>query len=349
MKTPTPTPERTRYGWNVEGLDLTTFSDLSSFCQTNPWLRVTFDHQLVSPYCLRQLTQKDVSHTLGCLYGLVLERRTVCDKRASALYRSLSRSARCAAILPLRILCFTSCINQYYTGRGDSVTEMCTLMADSLLTGLPSLVKPTGSFSETKAYIASFYTHNKLPSSPAAIYLPFNSCHLSFLAIVFSCLLAWPLVPLERSMWISGSVQVFFPTNMPRFCDWPITVSLKLPISLNILGNIKDHTLQGARVQPGATAIQESSLFPFPLFSRGLVSVQRCWRRRMASMGGKGEEEEAASLPAFVSIMCHGRSWLSCSVWLSLLLQQSLFPHWKSVSLRGRRRFLLHPFQLNSA
>lgn len=43
--------------------------------------------------------------------------------------------------------------------------------------------------------------------------------------------------------------------------------------------------------------------------------------------GGKGEEEEeAASLPAFVSIMCHGRSWLSCSVWLSLLLQQSLFP-----------------------
>lgn len=82
------------------------------------------------------------------------------------------------------------------------------------------------------------------------------------------------------------------------------------------------------------------SLFPFPLFSRGLASLQQCWRRRIASRG-EGEEEEPASLPAFVSIMCHGRSWLSCSVWLSLLLQQSLFPRWKSVSLRGRRRSLL--------
>lgn len=176
----TPTPERTRYGWNVEGLDLTTFSDLSSFCQTNPWLRVTFDHQLVSPYCLRQLTQKDVSHTLGCLYGLVLVRRTVCDKRASALYCSLSWSARCAAILPLRILCITSCINQYYTGRGDSVTEMCTLMADSLLTGLPSLVKPTGSFSETKAY--NIPTTNFHPPLQLFIYLSIRvTFHFSLL------------------------------------------------------------------------------------------------------------------------------------------------------------------------
>lgn len=70
------------------------------------------------------------------------------------------------------------------------VTKMWTLMPDSLLTGLPSLVKPPGSFSKTKAYITFFYTNNKLPSSPAAICLRFNSCHLSFLAIVFSCLLA---------------------------------------------------------------------------------------------------------------------------------------------------------------
>lgn len=92
-------------------------------------------------------------------------------------------------ILSLRILCITSCINKYYIRWHDGVTEMWTLMAEALLTGLPSLVKRTGSFSETKAYIASFYHSNKRPSSPAAIYLPLNSCHLSFLAIVFSCLL----------------------------------------------------------------------------------------------------------------------------------------------------------------
>lgn len=65
---------------------------------------------------------------------------------------------------------------------------MCTLAADSLLTGLPALVKAPGSFSETKASKASFHTDNKRPSTPAAIYLPFNSCRLSFLAVVFSCL-----------------------------------------------------------------------------------------------------------------------------------------------------------------
>lgn len=67
---------------------------------------------------------------------------------------------------------------------------MCTLAPDSLLTGLPGLVKAPGSFFKTKARNASFHTDNKRPSSPAAIYLPFNSCRLSFLAVVFSCLLA---------------------------------------------------------------------------------------------------------------------------------------------------------------
>ncbi len=127
---------------------------------------------------------------------------------------------------------------------------------------------------------------------------------------------------------------------MPQFYDWPMKDSLKLPCTpLNISANIKHYTLQG-----GAEFNWEPLRFkhhPPPPF-RGLVSAQRCWRGRKASRGGKGEEEgEPASLPAFVSIMCHGRSWLSCSVWLSLLLQQSLFPRWKSVSLRGRRRSLL--------
>lgn len=68
---------------------------------------------------------------------------------------------------------------------------MWALMADTLLTGLPSLVKPAGSFSENKAYILHPFipTTNFLPP-PAAIYLPFILCHLSFLATVFSCLLA---------------------------------------------------------------------------------------------------------------------------------------------------------------
>lgn len=128
--------------------------------------------------------------------------------------------------------------------------EMCTLAADSLLTGLPALVKAPGSFSETKACKASFHTDNKRPSTPAAIYLPFNSCRLSFLAVVFSCLPAWPLVAVERSMWISGSTQgfcFFSPPNMSRCFDWPIKISLKpLLISWEASGNHKFHVGQSS-------------------------------------------------------------------------------------------------------
>lgn len=129
--------------------------------------------------------------------------------------------------------------------------EMCTLAPDSLLTGLPGLVKATGSFSETKACNASFHTHNKRLSSPAAIYLPFNSCRLSFLAVVFSCLPAWPSVGVEGNTWISGSAQlfrflffVFFLPNMPWFFD-----SFKdfFEASINISGSIKEpHITRGS-------------------------------------------------------------------------------------------------------
>lgn len=144
---------------------------------------------------------------------------------------------------------------------------------------------------------------------------------------------------------------VFFPTNMPRFYDWPMKVSLKLPcIFLNISGNIKDHTLQGARVQLGATAIQASapslSLLSvlFWLLLQGSCFSVALLREKNSKQGQKRDEEEATSLPAFVSIMCHGRTWLSCSVWLSLLLQPSLSP----LSLRGRRRSL-HCIHFSSA
>lgn len=140
-------------------------------------------------------------------------------------------------------------------------------MPDSLVTCLPCLVKPPGSFSKTEACITFFYTTNKLPSSlQLFVYL---SIHVTFhFSLLFSAVfLPDPLVSLERCMWISGSLLIFFfPANMPQFFDWPMKFSLKLPcIFLNISGNIKVHILQGVRAQLAATAMQASALiFPFP-------------------------------------------------------------------------------------
>lgn len=80
--------------------------------------------------------------------------------------------------------------------------------------------------------------------------------------------------------------------------------------------------------------------FPFSLFCRFCFPAS-FMKEKNSKQEKQRDKEEAASLPAFVSIMCHGCTWLSCSVWLSRLLQQSLFPCWKSVSLRGRRRPLI--------
>lgn len=162
--------------------------------------------------------------------------------------------------------------------------EMCTLAADSLLTGLPALVKAPGSFSETKACKASFHTDNKRPSTPAAIYLPFNSCRLSFLAVVFSCLPAWPLVAVERSMWISGSTQgfcFFSPPNMSRCFDWPIKMSLKpLLISREASRNHKFHVGQGS------TGNHPDSSISFFAFCRHACSSAE--GERWGIKGGKG-------------------------------------------------------------
>lgn len=158
-------------------------------------------------------------------------------------------------------------------------------MAGSLSTALPRLVKPSGLSSKTKPRMASFYTNNQPSSSVAAIYLPFNSCHLSFLAIVFSCLPAWPLLSLERGTWLSSSVRVLFffflPTNKPGFSIWPAyyTYFEASYISKYLGEHQRPQFTAEARVQVGATAIQASSpLLPPPRrppSSPGVLSQRR--------------------------------------------------------------------------
>lgn len=198
-----------------------------------------------------------------------------------------------------------------------------------------ALLNPLAAFHKTKASIASFYTNNNLPSFPCS-YLstfqfmsPFISCYCFQLSAHMTPALSWKM---HVDIWQLASF--FYIISQPTYHD--SMISLKLPcIPLNIFGNIKDHTLQRGRVQLGATAIQTSSP-PFPFFLFLFCAGEEKREEREKEM-----KEEAALLPAFVSIMCHGRSWLSCSVWLSLLLQQSLFPRWKiHVPQRQERRSL---------
>lgn len=163
-------------------------------------------------------------------------------------------------------------------------------MADSLSTALPRLVKPSALFSKTKPCMASFNTNNQPLSSVAAIYLPFNSCHLSFLAIVFSCLPAWPLLSLERGMWLSGSVRVLFfflPTKKPGFSIWSAYYTyFEVSYISKYLGeHQRPHFTAEARVQVGATVIQAPSPFlpSRPPFSSGLVSAPQSRRWGIAS------------------------------------------------------------------
>lgn len=144
---------------------------------------------------------------------------------------------------------------------------MWTLMADSLLTGLPSLVKPTGSFFRDQSlHCILLYQQQTsfLPCSYLSTFQfmsPFISRYCFQLSSCPTPGLSWKM---HVDFWqLAGG---FFPTNMSRFYDRPMKLSLKLPcIPLNILGNIKDHALEGGggRVQLGATAIQALSLL-FP-------------------------------------------------------------------------------------
>lgn len=224
---------------------------------------------------------------------------------------------------------------------------MCALMADSLLTGLPTLVKPTGSFSENKACIVSFNTNNKLPFLPCSYLFTFQfmSPFISRCCFQLSSCLA--PVPSWKKLVDSWQPAAFFPpTNMPRFYDWPIKVSLKLPTSKYLGENQRPH-ITGGQGSTGSNC-DSSCIAPFP-FATLLVLVQHCYRRRAASTGGKGRRRRQLLFqrlcPSCVMAVLgfHVLSgWVSCSSSL-------LFPHWKSVSLRGRRRSLLHPFRLSSA
>lgn len=221
--------------------------------------------------------------------------------------------------------------------------EMCTLEPDSLLTGLPGLVKATGSFSETKACNASLHTDNKRPSSPAAIYLPFQFMSPFISRCCFqlsSCLTLGRLWKKHVDFWQHAGfffLFFFFTQN-----ETILSLDRFLWSLFWYLGTHQGTTYYTqVRVQ-----LETSGIQAFCLLHR---CVGLSWRCRIGNMGGERREEKAASSSVFVSIMCHGRSRLPCSVWLSLLLQRSPLPRWESVSLRGRRGSLLHQFQVGSA
>lgn len=229
---------------------------------------------------------------------------------------------------------------------GAVVVEMWTLMADSLLTGLPSLVKPTGSFSETNRILLYQEQTSFLPCSYLSTFQfmsPFISRYCFQLSSRLTPGLSWKK---HVDFWqLAGFFLFCFVSYQHATILWSAYEGLFeafLHLSERLGQHQRPHITGGAEFNWEPLRFKHHlsfSLFPSSsvlLFLRSAAEGEG-WRA-----GGKGEqEEEAASLPAFVSIMCHGRSWLSCSVWLSLLLQQSLFPRWKSVSLRGRRRSLL--------
>lgn len=82
-------------------------------------------------------------------------------------------------------------------------------------------------------------------------------------------------------------------------------------IPLNIWGNIKDHTLQGARVQPGATAIQASSLlFPFPPLLQGSCFCTARLKEKDFEQGGETGGGGGGGGGSFSSCVCvHHVSW----------------------------------------
>lgn len=90
-----------------EELDLTMFSDLSSFSQTNPGLCVTFDCFACFPLFFQAAdTERYTCHIHYDVY------MALCWCLGFLLF-----TARCVAYLSLRILCVTGCINQSYNGR----------------------------------------------------------------------------------------------------------------------------------------------------------------------------------------------------------------------------------------
>lgn len=217
---------------------------------------------------------------------------------------------------------------------------------DSLLTGLPVFVKPAACFSKTTTYIASFYTNNKLPSSPAAIYLPFNPCHLSFLAIVFSCLLAWPLLSLERCVWISGSLLLFFIFFLDQSYNWPMKLSLKFHrVSLTSCATSKTAHYRGGQSSTEShcnSSIISARLLP-PVFGGAALLEEE-----------NSERWVVGCRDSFSSSVCvHHVSWplLAFMFCLAESPAPAVSVSLLKIGVPQRQETLppLHPFQLRSA
>lgn len=231
-----------------------------------PRLCMAFDRQLVYPHSMRLGHGRmcRAAYIMGCivrdLYNVTYDKCASILDRLIVLIRHV-----CSRFIPKGFK------HQSALPWAMASIEMCTLASDSLLTGLPGLVKATGSFSETKA---SFHTHNKRLSSPAAIYLPFNSCRLSFLAVVFSCLPAWPSVGVEGNTRISGSMQLFSFVFF-SFCHDSLIAKISLKPLLISREASKNHILHAGQ---SSTGIHCDSSVSFCLL-QGCVRLS--WRCRI--------------------------------------------------------------------
>lgn len=177
-----------------------------------------------------------------------------------------------------------------------------------------------------KSSLHPFYTNNKLPSLPLQL-LTCLSIHVTFhFLLLFSAVFSPdPGSPLKDAcgFWQLAVITFFSPLPIPQLAHGAL-----FEVALRLFKHLGQH--QRPHITRGQSSTESrcssSIIFP-PSSSTGLlVSPRLCRRRGIAKRRVGMGEEGTTSLPAFVSIMCHGRSWLSCSVWLSLLLQQSLFP-----------------------
>lgn len=150
-------------------------------------------------------------------------------------------------------------------------------------------------------------------------------------------------------MWISGSLLLFFPTNMPQYYDWPVKVSLKIPcISLKHLGqHQRPHiTGGGGRVQLEAPVIQVSSLlFSFPL---SLLLQGSCFCAALL----KEKDRERGEGDFSSCVYVHHVSWplLAFMFCLAESPAPAVSVSSLKVSVPQRQETLspLHPFQLGS-
>lgn len=130
------------------------------------------------------------------------------------------------------------------------------------------------------------------------------------------------------------------PCNMPRFYDQPIKLPLKNPaFSLNISGNIKDHTLQEARVQLGTAAIQAS-----PLLSPASPLPRSCFSA--ASSGGE-RGEGGGSFSSCVRVHHVSRTLLAPLFCLADSPPPAVFASWLKICVPQRQETLSPPHSIS--